>query len=165
MMVRDDLLALNYLLTRQEVDPTRVGVTGMSLGGSRATWIGALDERPRIVVPMGQMTRYRDFAATGRYNLHSIYYYLPGLLKSDLDMEHLVALVAPRNQAILIGEEDPLSPIAGVHTVLDYARQVYNLYDAGEQLQAMIEPGVGHQFTLTMFQTMLAAMNRALGNG
>jgi cephalosporin-C deacetylase-like acetyl esterase len=94
MMVRDDLLALNYLLTRPEVDPGRIGVTGMSLGASRTTWSGALDERPCALVPVAQMTRYRDFAAAGRYNLHSIYYYVPGALKSDLDMAHLVALAA-----------------------------------------------------------------------
>ncbi len=164
MMVRDDLLALNYLLTRPEVDPNRVGVTGMSLGGSRTTWLGALDERPCALVPVAQMTRYRDFAATGRYNLHSIYYYLPGVLKSDLDMEHLVALAAPRVQSILIGDKDPLSPLAGIHTILDYARHVYQLYDADDHLQASIEPGVAHEYTPTMYSTMLATMRRALGN-
>ncbi len=165
MMVRDDILALNYLLTRPEVDPGRIGVTGMSLGGSRTTWLGALDERPLVLVPVGQMTRYRDFAATGRYNLHSIYYYLPGVLKSDLDMEHLVALAAPRFQAILIGDEDPLSPLAGIRTVLDYARHVYGLYEAGDHLEAQIESGVGHQYTPTMFSKMLDVMQRAFGNG
>ena len=79
-----------------------------------------------------------------------------------VDFPDLVALAAPRHQAILIGEEDPLSPVAGVHTVLDYARQVYGLYKAEDHLEAMIEPGIGHQFTFTMFSTMLAAMNRAL---
>jgi hypothetical protein len=165
MMVRDDLLSLNYLLTRPEVDPHRIGVTGMSLGGSRTTWLGALDERPCVLVPVGQMTRYRDFAATGRYNLHSIYYYLPGVLKTDLDMEHLVALAAPRMQVVLIGDEDTLSPLAGIHTIVDYARHVYRLYDAGDHLQAGIEPGVGHQYTPSMFANMLAAMKRALGEG
>jgi hypothetical protein len=165
MMVRDDILALNYLLTRPEVDPERIGVTGMSLGGSRTTWLGALDERPSVLVPVCQLTRYRDFAASGQYNLHSVYYYVPGVLKSDLDMEHLVALAAPRAQSILIGDEDPLSPLAGIRTILDYARHVYGLYDAGDHLQASIEPGVGHQYTPTMYANMLAAMNRGLVNG
>jgi acetyl esterase/lipase len=165
MMVRDDILALNYLLTRPEVDPDRIGVTGMSLGGSRTTWLGALDERPRVLVPVAQMTRYRDFAASGQYNLHSVYYYVPGVLKSDLDMEHLVALAAPRFQSILIGDNDPLSPLAGIHTILDYVRHVYRLYDAGDHLQASIEPGVGHQYTPTMYSNMLATMNRALLKG
>lgn len=165
MMVRDDLLALNYLLTRPEVDPDRIGVTGMSLGGSRTTWIAAFDERPRVFVPVAQMNRYRDFAAARRYNGHGVYYYLPGTLKSDLDMEHLVALAAPRTQMILIGDQDPLSPFSGVEKVLDYARHVYQLYDAGDQLQASVEAGIAHQYTPTMFETMLKTLNHALLNG
>jgi hypothetical protein len=165
MMVRDDLLALNYLLTRPEVDSDRIGVTGMSLGGSRTTWLGALDERPRALVPVAQMTRYRDFAASGRYNEHSIYYYLPGVLKSGLDMEHLVAVAAPRHQSLLIGAEDPLSPLIGIQTILAYARHVYHLYDAGDHLEASIERGVGHQYTPDMFSKMVATLKRALFNG
>jgi hypothetical protein len=65
----------------------------------------------------------------------------------------------------LIGDEDPLSPLAGIHTTLAYARHVYELYDAGDNLQAVIESGVGHQYTPTMFSNMLATMNRALGSG
>ncbi len=162
MIVRDDVLALNYLLSRPEVDPLRVGATGMSLGGSRTTWLGALDERPRVLVPVSQMTRYRDFAATGHYNLHSIYYYVPGALKTDLEMEHLVALTAPRAQAILIGDSDPLSPISGVHTINNYAQHVYQLYGAGDNLQILIEPGTAHQYTPSMWTNMVATMNRAL---
>lgn len=164
MIVRDDMLALNYLLSRPEVDASRIGVTGMSLGGSRTTWLGALDERPRVLVPVAQMTRYRDFAATGHYGGHSVYYYLPGALKSSLDMEHLAALAAPRSQAILIGDSDPLSPLVGIHKVLDYAQHVYSLYGAADQLQASIEPGIPHAYTPTMFSTMLSTLNRALLN-
>src|SRR5262249_35677466 len=95
MIVRDDRLALNYLLTRPEVDPARVGVTGMSLGASRTTWVGALDERVKVIVPVAQMTRYHEFADEGNYMHHSIYYYLPGALRSGLDMEVIAALAAP----------------------------------------------------------------------
>lgn len=165
MIVRDDLLALNYLLTRPEVDPQRVGITGMSLGGSRATWLGALDERPRAIVPVAQMTRYRDFASSGHYNGHSFYYYVPGVFKTDLDMEHLVALTAPRPQTILIGGIDPLSPLVGIQSVVAHARQVYDLYGASEQLQVTIEPDIAHQYTPAMFEQMMATMNRTLLNG
>jgi dienelactone hydrolase len=162
MMVRDDLLGLNYLLTRPEVDSQRIGLTGMSLGGTRTTWLGALDERPRALVPVAQMTRYRDLAASGHYNGHSVYYYVPGVFKTDLDMEHLVALAAPRMQSILIGDNDPLSPLSGIQSVVAYARQVYDLYGAGDQIQVSVEAGVAHRYTPGMFAQMLATMSRAL---
>lgn len=155
MMVRDDLLALNYLVARPEVDPLRVGATGMSLGGSRTTWLGALDERIKTVVPVAQMTRYAEFAASGNYDLHGIYYYLPGFLKSGLDMEILASLAAPRAQMILIGDADPLSPIEGVRKVIDFTRRVYQLYGAEARFMPRVYAGMGHQYTPEMFATMV----------
>jgi acetyl esterase/lipase len=162
MMLRDDRLALNALLTRPEVDPARIAATGMSLGGSRATWLSALDDRIKVTVPVGQMTRWRDYAATGQYHLHSIYYYVPGLLATAIEMEHLVGLTAPRPQAILIGDGDPLSPIEGVRRIVAYAEQVYAVYDAADRFIARIEAGVGHVYTPSMQETMLAALRRWL---
>ena len=65
MMIHDDLSALAYLRSRPEVDESRIGATGMSLGGSRSTWLAALDETIKAVAPISQMTRYRDFADNG----------------------------------------------------------------------------------------------------
>ena len=119
MIVYDDLLALNYLLTRPEVDPARVAVTGASIGGSRTTWLAALDDRIKVVAPVIQYTRYQNLIANGNLNGHSIYYYVPGVLKAGMDMEVLVALAAPRPQIVLIGGVDPLSPSDGITIIND----------------------------------------------
>src|SRR4029079_8308222 len=50
MIVRDDILALNYLCSRPEVDSARIGVTGISMGATRTWWLMALDERPKTGV-------------------------------------------------------------------------------------------------------------------
>lgn len=155
MMLRDDLLALNYLVTRAEVDVSKIGTTGMSLGGSRSTWLAALDERIQVVVPVAQMTRYQNFDAHGAYGGHGIYYYVPGMLKSGIDMEYLVALAAPRPQLILIGDSDPLSPVDGVYEIDTFARHIYSLYEAENQFQTVIYEGVGHEYTSPMFNAML----------
>lgn len=155
MMLRDDLLALNLLLSLPEVDPNRVGVTGMSMGGSRTTWLCALDDRPKALVPVAQMTRYSDFAATGRYNLHGIYYYLPGMLRSGIDMEHLVALPAPAPQLVLIGDSDPLSPLEGITKVRHYAEGVYAQYGEAGVIQFDITPGLAHKYTPAQFERMV----------
>lgn len=162
MMLHDDQLALNALVARDEVDAERMAIIGMSLGGSRATWLSALDERPALTIPIAQMTRYRDFAATGAYNLHSIYYYVPGLLASSLDMEHLVALSAPRRQHILIGAADPLSPMAGVHKIAETARGIYALYGAEDRFQVTLYPGVAHAFTSAMVDDLLHTLKTHL---
>ncbi len=160
MMLRDDLLALNALLSLPQVDPARVATTGMSLGGSRATWLAALDERVAAVVPVAQMTRYRDFAARGEYHRHSVYYYVPGGLTSGLDMEILTALAAPRLQTILIGDSDPLSPVEGVRTIDAFTRHIYSLYGAGDRFETRIYDGVAHSYTPAMFEAMMHTLGR-----
>ncbi|MBE0689037.1 MAG: hypothetical protein IH587_02800, partial [Anaerolineae bacterium] len=89
-------------------------------------------------------------------------YYVPGILKSCIDMEHLVALSAPRAQHILLGDSDPLSPVEGVRRVLDYARQIYRLYGAEANFGATVESGVAHEYTPSMFSRMMDVMRRHL---
>ena len=162
MMIHDDLSALAYLRSRPEVDETRIGATGMSLGASRSTWVAALDETIKAVAPISQMTRYRDFADNGHYRLHSIYYFVPGVLASDIDMEHIVALTAPRYQLILTGDSDPLSPIAGIHKIVDYARNVYAEQGAADQFEVKLYQGVAHAYLPAMVESMRAAFIKHL---
>lgn len=152
MIVHDDLLALNWLAAQDIVDTERISALGMSMGGSRATWLAALDERVSCVIPIAQMTRYQDFARHKEYFHHGIYYYLPAVLKSGLDMEHLTMLIAPRRQLILIGEADPLSPWEGVCTIDAFTRGVYSLYDASANYRLISYPGVAHEYSAEMFQ-------------
>ena len=162
MMVHDDLCALAYLRGRSEVDSSRIGTAGMSLGGSRSTWLAALDESVKAVAPISQMTRYADFAAQGEYRRHAIYYYVPGMLASGLDMEHIVACTAPRSQLILTGDSDPLSPLSGIHTIVDYARAVYADLGAADKLELMLYEGVAHAYLPDMLRRMLAFFSRVL---
>jgi dienelactone hydrolase len=162
MMLHDDLLALAYLRSRDEVDSKRIGTTGMSLGGSRATWLSALDDDIKVTIPIAQMTRYADFAATENYDLHSIYYYVPNMFPSGIDMEHIVSLSAPRYQHILIGEDDPLSPIKGVEKIADFAKNVYAEHKMTANFNITYYPNTGHVYTPQMFEAMLAAFKQNL---
>ena len=162
MMVHDDLTALAYLRSREEVDAGRLGVAGMSLGGSRSTWVAAMDESVKAVVPISQMTRYRDFADSGYYRGHAIYFYVPGMLASPYDMEHLVALTAPRHQLILTGDLDPLSPISGIHKVMDYAGEVYRQAGAADKLELVLYEGVAHAYLPAMVEATIDFFRRTL---
>lgn len=162
MMIHDDLSALAYLRSRPEVDDGRIGATGMSLGASRSTWVAALDETVKAVAPISQITRYRDFADNGHYRLHSIYYFVPGVLASGIDMEHIVALTAPRFQLILSGDSDPLSPIAGIHKIVEYARRVYGEQGAAERFQVQLYRGVGHAYLPAMVEAMREFFQQSL---
>jgi len=58
--LRDGMRALDYLETRPEVDPTRLGVMGHSGGGTMTSWIMALDPRIRCAAPSGFLSTMRD---------------------------------------------------------------------------------------------------------
>ncbi len=162
MMVHDDLTALAYLRSRPEVDAARIGVAGMSLGASRTTWVGALDESVKAVVPISQMTRYRDFFDAGDLARHAIYYFVPGVLVSGIDMEHIVAATSPRHQLILTGDRDPLSPIAGIHKVMKYVREIYRELGAADKLEITLYEGVAHAYLPAMVEAMIAFFRRVL---
>ena len=59
MMVYDGLRALDFLLTRPEVDPQRIATLGMSMGSTMAWWLGALDERIKVTVDINCLTTTR----------------------------------------------------------------------------------------------------------
>ena len=92
MIVRDDLRALDYLASRPEVDAKRIGVTGMSLGATRAWWLMALDERLKTGVPVACLTRYQNLIERGELKAHGIYYFVPGML-NHFDTEAVIALI------------------------------------------------------------------------
>src|SRR5262249_17392589 len=81
LMVFDDVQALTYLAERPEVDATRLGALGMSMGATRAWWLGALDPRLGLCIDLCCLTDYQELLATRHLKGHGPYYYVPGLLK------------------------------------------------------------------------------------
>ena len=59
-MVWDGMRALDYLLTRPDVDAARIAVTGTSGGGFQSLYLGALDERIGVVAPSCFVTSLPD---------------------------------------------------------------------------------------------------------
>src|SRR5215468_10150789 len=113
MMLRDEQIALDYLVSRPEVDASRIGAQGMSMGSTRAWWLGAVDERVKAVVGVACFTRYEDLIAIRSLRAHGIYYFVPGILK-HFDTEGIMALLAPRPFLALTGDSDAGSPPAGM---------------------------------------------------
>jgi dipeptidyl aminopeptidase/acylaminoacyl peptidase len=161
MIVRDDQIALDYLLSRPEVDPERIGATGISMGSTRSWWLMALDERVRAGVGVACLTRYRDLAEEHGLKYHGIYYYVPGLLRS-CDTEAIVALIAPRPILFLTGDQDLGSPVQGIRTIEKKVRPVYDLYRSSASFRSVIYPNVGHSYTPEMWREMLAWMETHL---
>lgn len=161
MILRDDLMALDYLVSRPEIDTNRIAVTGISMGATRSWWLMALDDRLRTGVAVDCLTRYQDLIAQEQLKAHGIYYYVPGLL-NYFDTEAVVALAAPRPMLFQTGDRDDGSPVSGIRVIEAKVRPVYQLYDAAPQFQSIVYPETGHVYLPEMWQKTLSWIDAQL---
>jgi hypothetical protein len=124
MMVYDALKAVDYLVSRPDVDAARLGTVGMSMGSSTAQWIGALDPRLKVVVDICCLTDWHTLVDVGGLAGHGIYYYVPDLLNHFTTAE-MNALIAPRAHLSVAGNQDALTPAAGLDKVDRELRAAY----------------------------------------
>jgi len=164
MMLRDDLMSLDYLASRAEVDSNRIGVMGMSMGATRAWWLMALDDRFKAGVSICCLTRYQDLIRHQLLPAHGIYYFVPNFL-NHFDTEAVVALIAPRPVLFLDGDRDTTSPVDGIHAIESAVRPVYGLYGAKDRFQSLVYEGQGHLYTPEMWSRTLAWLDRWLQPG
>jgi dienelactone hydrolase len=160
MMVRDDLLALNYLLSRPEVDPKRIAAMGMSMGSTRTWWAAALAERIKAVVCVACLTRYQNLIAHGQVRQHGIYYYVPNMLAEKIDAESVVGLIAPHPLLTLTGDKDAGSPVDGVRIINAFQQYLYKLYGKAENFRGLVYRGIGHEYTPEMWKETLSWLKK-----
>ena len=152
--------SINYLVSRPEVDPARIGAAGCSGGGALTTFIGALDLRLKAVVPACFPNSYRLLFSGS--NPHSEMT-LPGHLVHGLDTADFVELSAPTPWLIQATEQDYFTP-PGAKLVYDEARRWYRLYGAEEKIAFFVGPG-GHGTPLVSRQAVYQWLIRWLNDG
>jgi dienelactone hydrolase len=166
MIVRDDLIALDVLESLPEVDASRIGVTGISMGSTRTWWLMALDDRPRAGVAVACMTRYRELIQNGMLKAHGIYYFVPGML-AHFDSEAVIACAAPRPLLFMTGDQDGGSPASGIRAIGDSVQRVYDAFGAhaGPNFVNRIFEGVGHVYLPEMWGLTLHWLDTHLKPG
>ena len=129
--------ALDYLLSRPEVDAARVGAVGCSGGGALTMFLGALDSRLKAVVPACFPNSYRLLFAGPDPDSEMSF---PELLAHGLDTVDFVELSAPTPWLIQATENDYFTP-PGAKLVYDEARRWFGLYGAEDQVGFFLGPG------------------------
>jgi len=129
--------ALDYLVSRPDVDATRIGAAGCSGGGALTTFIGALDPRVKAVVPACYPNSYRLLFAGPDPDSEMSF---PNFLASGLDTADFVELSAPTPWLIQATEDDYFTP-AGARLVYEEARHWYSLYGAEDKVSFFVGPG------------------------
>jgi hypothetical protein len=127
MMIFDEFRAMDYLASRPEVDTSRLGVTGMSMGSTKAWWLAALDTRVKLCVDVCCLTDYAELIKLHGLHHHGIYYYVPSLLK-HFQTAQINELIVPRARLSVNGRLDELTPPPGVDHVREYLMPLYEKY-------------------------------------
>ena len=148
MMVFDALRTVDYVISRQDVDASRIATTGISLGSTTAWWLAALDERVKVCVDLCCLTDYQALIETRGLDGHGIYYYVPRLLKHFTAAE-INALIAPRPHLGLAGNYDRLTPPAGLDRIDSALRAEYARLGVPERWR-LLRYDIGHFETAAM---------------
>ena len=147
VFVAEDQRALDYLCTRPDVDPERVGCGGLSGGGLRTVYLTGADPRIRCSAAAGMMTTWRDFLLN-KCHTHTWMVYVPGL-PVDLDYPEIISLGMPNPVMVLNNHEDQLFTVSEMERADAILKDVYRKAGAADRYQAKFYPGL-HKFDRDM---------------
>jgi dienelactone hydrolase len=123
ILVWDDMRSLDYLASRPEVDPKRLGCLGLSLGGIRSAMLIAADPRIKAACVTGWMTLFGEQLRNHLRN-HTWMVYVPGLYRW-LDLPDAAALTAPGALLVQQCARDTLFPMSGMKGAIEKLEKIY----------------------------------------
>ena len=148
VMYWDDIRTVDYLLTRPEVDPKRIGCVGLSMGGLRACHLAALDERVKAAVVVGWMA---SFPAQLRNHIRNTIGHtklVPGLYRY-LDYPDVASLALPSALLVINGSKDTLFELDGVNACFDKLAACYQKAGVPEKVRTRLYD-TPHEFNMEM---------------
>ena len=155
--VHDSLAALDWLHAQARFAGLPSVALGLSMGSTMAVWASALDTRIDACIEMCGLAEFDALLATGGYDLHGEYFFVPGL-GLEFSAAEIAALIAPRMHLSMIGRRDPLTPEAGVRAVDRDLRRAYSVLNATHAWQQHGED-VGHTEVPAMRDLVVSALN------
>jgi hypothetical protein len=159
-MIWDGIRAVDYLLTRSEVDPGRTGITGRSGGGTQSSYIAAFDERIKAAASECYITSFtRLLQSIGPQDAEQNFY---SGISSGIDHADLLLVRAPKPSLMITTTRDIFS-IQGARETADEVSRIYKAYGQDKNF-AMVEDDAPHQSTPKNRETMYAFFQKHLNN-
>jgi hypothetical protein len=156
----DGIRAVDYLLTRSEVDSSRIGITGRSGGGTQSAQIAAFDNRILAVAPENYLTNYtRLLQSKGPQDAEQNFYH--GIFRG-IDHPDLLEVRAPKPALMVLTYNDMFN-IQGAKDTYNEASEVYKLYGKSENL-CITEDFGGHTSTKKNREAVYAFFQKFLNN-
>lgn len=158
-MAWDGIRALDYLLTRPEVDPKHLGVTGNSGGGTQATWLMALEDRWTMAAPACFVTTFRRNAENELPA--DTEQCPPRVLSHHLEHGDFIAAMAPK-PVIIVAQEKDFFDVRGSITAYERLKKLYTALGKPDNIQLQIGPDP-HGYTQPNREAMYRFFNRITG--
>ncbi|HVR72361.1 MAG TPA: alpha/beta hydrolase family protein [Vicinamibacteria bacterium] len=148
VMYWDDIRTVDYLASRPEVDPARIGCLGLSMGGLRTIHLAALDDRIKAAVAVGWMTSFPPQLERHVRNTIGFTKLVPGLYR-HLDYPDVASLAAPTPLLVINGSQDALFAPAGVQASFEKLAACYLKAGAPDNVKTRLYDAP-HEFNLEM---------------
>ena len=155
-MIWDSIRALDYLLSREDVDSSRIGCTGVSGGGTNTAQYVPFDDRVTAAMPTCYIAGFP--ALLDSVGPQDAEQNLFGQLAVGLDHEDYVSLFAPRPQCVGAATGDYF-PLAGARNCVESAKRVYAALDVPDLLSLAVAEQ-NHGYHLPMRQAAYEWFNR-----
>jgi hypothetical protein len=162
---------VDYLQTRDDIDPARIGLTGISKGGIETYLSAAVDPRIAAAVPCIGVQSFGWALANNQWQsrigtiqpafdaiarlagvekpdaqfVHEFYEKVCPGIDGEFDGPSMLPLIAPRPLMTINGENDGRTPAAGLKLCTDAAIAAYRAAGAADRFKVMIEPRTGHK--------------------
>jgi cephalosporin-C deacetylase-like acetyl esterase len=153
--------ALDYLVSRPDVDADRLGVTGISGGGAATFWIAAADGRVKVAVPVSGMSDLESYVSHKVINGHCDCMFLVNTYQWEWTT--IAALIAPRPLLFANSDNDSIFPMDGNRRIIARLRQLYKVYDKPELVDDYVSKG-GHDYRPDLRIAVFKWINKHLKN-
>ena len=153
--------AIDYLQSRSDVDPNRIGVTGISGGGAATFWVAAADERVKVAIPVSGMADLPSYLPNRVINGHCDCMFLYNTYQWP--WTRIAALIAPRPLQFINSDQDRIFPMDANQRVSNRLETLYSLYGASDQVETVVSIG-GHAYREDIRKATFRYMNSHLKN-
>lgn len=152
---------IDYLVSRAEVDPERIGATGISGGGAATFWISAADDRVKASAPVSGMSDLTWYVGEDGVNGHCDCMFLYNNYRWNWTT--IAALVCPRPMLFVNSDDDKIFPMPANDRIINRLERLYSKYGISDKVDAMVSVG-GHAYRTDLRRSIFEFFNRTLKN-
>lgn len=147
---------IDYLVSRPDIDPKRIAVTGISGGGAATFWIAAADERVKVAVPVSGMADLESYVTNRVINGHCDCMFLYNTFRWP--WTRIAGLVAPRPLLFVNSDNDRIFPMDANERIEARLERLYSLFGVGDRVDAVVSVG-GHAYRQDIRQAAYRFIN------